>query len=234
MEMNQQRIEKMVYTSDGSLDVHSIFTTIQGEGPHAGRSAVFIRLAGCNLQCSLCDTDYTTGRRMMKVEDIVLEVYKRSSSGLIVITGGEPFRQVLRPLISGLQVAGNYIIQIETNGTLCERDLPFGTELVISPKAGKLAQAIYDQPKAVSAFKYVLKADDIVESDGLPRRALDHPASPMVARPPEWVSNRKVYVQPADEQDPVANRRNLEACIAAVHKFGYTLSIQQHKIIGLP
>ena len=232
--MNIQRIEKQVKSFDGSLDVQEVFTTIQGEGPHAGRSAIFIRLAGCNLQCPLCDTDYTSNRRKMSVEELVLDVYKRKRDGLVVITGGEPFRQELCPLISGLQVAGSYIIQIETNGTLCEANLPFGTELVVSPKAGKLAAGIYEQQKLVVAFKYVLNADEIVESDGLPLRALNHPASPMVARPPEWLSNRKVFVQPVDEGNPAKNKRNLDACIAAVHRFGYTLSIQQHKIINLP
>ena len=63
--MNQQAPEKQQLRGDGLLAVHSIFYTIQGEGPFAGETAVFVRLAGCNLQCPLCDTDYTSDRRMV-------------------------------------------------------------------------------------------------------------------------------------------------------------------------
>ena len=55
-EFNGQPIEKVQRTFDGTLEVHSIFKTIQGEGPFCGTPAVFIRLAGCNLQCPWCDT----------------------------------------------------------------------------------------------------------------------------------------------------------------------------------
>jgi 7-carboxy-7-deazaguanine synthase len=51
-------VRKQELTEDGSLDVVDIFPTIQGEGPNAGRPAVFVRLWGCNLTCSFCDTDF--------------------------------------------------------------------------------------------------------------------------------------------------------------------------------
>jgi len=66
--LNTQPIEKRQHTTE--LEVHSIFYTIQGEGPFCGTPAVFVRLAGCNLQCPSCDTDYTSKRTRMTAEEI--------------------------------------------------------------------------------------------------------------------------------------------------------------------
>lgn len=102
------------------LDVHSIFRTLQGEGPFTGHSAIFIRLAGCNLQCPACDTDYTSKRSLMSVQTIIDKVNTLKigqTIQLIVITGGEPLRQNISDLCILLYQA-HYTVQIETNGTL--------------------------------------------------------------------------------------------------------------------
>ena len=67
---NSQPIEKRSRDAD-VLEVHSIFYTLQGEGPFCGSPAIFIRLAGCNLQCPGCDTDYTSKREHLSPETIV-------------------------------------------------------------------------------------------------------------------------------------------------------------------
>lgn len=242
MQSNEQPIEKRVPRAT-SLSVHSIFYTIQGEGPFCGTPAVFVRLGGCNLQCPGCDTDYTTGRKDASVADVADAVifHHPNTAGLVVITGGEPFRQPLvGELIARLVDLGFYV-QIETNGTLPPPSLPYGVRfiantamrkqayIVCSPKAGKVNTMT---AQAACAFKYVLHADSFDHSDGLPLLALHHPAAPRVARPPQGFPGL-VYLQPMDTQNAFDNLRHKRACVASCLKFGYTLQLQVHKLIGM-
>lgn len=229
--MNTQSPEKRIPFSN-ILQVHSVFRTIQGEGPFAGVPAIFVRLAGCNLQCPSCDTDYTSNR----VEHTVSELLERINSladgvKLVVITGGEPFRQDITRFIRRL--ARDYFVQVETNGSL---PAPYlfhkdyskkeGAYLVCSPKTGSIHPSVRHQ---ACAFKYVLTWDS-VDADGLPLRALEHTAHPAVAKPEPGVP---VYLQPCDHKDPVLNARSLQACIDSCMVHGYTLQLQIHKILEL-
>lgn len=228
--MNHQVPEKQTSDVGIVLDVHSIFKTIQGEGPFTGHRAVFIRLAGCNLQCPLCDTDYTQGRKHVSIGNIVDRVneFAGPSSILVVITGGEPFRQHLARLVNVL-LANEHQVQIETNGTLYQ-DLPYDhITVVCSPKAGTINKQLLPH---IDAFKYVLHADQVSEDDGLPLRALDHHAHPRLARPPKGYQG-PVYIQPVDEADPEKNSRHLSAAINSAMEYGYTLCLQTHKIINM-
>lgn len=239
--MNQQPIEKRDPDGLGFLlDVHSIFHTIQGEGPYTGVPAVFVRLAGCNLQCPLCDTDYTTGRSVYTLDRLTADICKLMPMyvrhQLVVITGGEPLRQKLEPLCSRLTRLG-FIVQIETNGTL---DIPFELAelvetqvlfkpkvyIVCSPKTGKVSPGV---GAMAYAFKYVARADDILE-DGLPGTALEHSAHPYLARPHGVAL---VYLQPADEKDGKLNAANTDACVQSCLKHGHILQLQLHKIINV-
>lgn len=235
--INKQPIEKRVTRQDGMLDVHSVFETIQGEGPFCGTPCVFIRLAGCNLQCPACDTDYTSNRFHEDPFMILNRVKALRTGGLVVITGGEPFRQPFAPLVRLLHENG-YFIQIESNGTLEVPnilDIPWsiftenrrGCYLVISPKTGKLH---YTALERACALKYVVEAGNVDPADGLPLHALQHPGRP--ARPPEgW--NRLVYIQPMDGKDEVENANNLACAIAMSLGHGYILQLQVHKLIGV-
>ena len=229
--INIQPIEKLVHPDVRALDVHSVFYTIQGEGPYAGEPAIFIRLAGCNLQYPKCDTDYTSSRTLLPIEAVVEMVIEENvAATLVVITGGEPFRQNISPLVKSL-IACGYRVQIETNGTIFDGDFPFEkATIVCSPKAGQLAKGFQLNPNAIKAFKYVAQASTLA-SDGLPTLALAHPASPQVARPPEGFTG-PVYLQPVDEQNEFANKANLAACVKSCKQHGYTLGIQLHKLIG--
>lgn len=217
------------------LEVHSVFYTIQGEGPFAGHPAVFIRLAGCNLQCPGCDTEYTDNRRSVSPHELVRTVEQLAHDDrapglrepLVVITGGEPFRQDIGPLVRMLASAG-IRVQIETNGTLFVPGLPWDSvTIVCSPKAGKINSLLMPH---IDAFKYVMSARSVDPYDGLPVLALDHTAAPRVARP---APGKPVYIQPMDEQDDYKNRINMLACTKSSLHYGYILQLQIHKLLGV-
>lgn len=238
MQLNRQPIEKLARTDGQSLDVHSIFPTIQGEGPFCGVPCVFVRLAGCNLQCPFCDTEYTEGRRFMTVEEILQEVVSLhpQGQGLVVITGGEPFRQNLSVFFDAL-ITNDFYVQVETNGSLPPTDYSYsvrteykhGVYVVCSPKSGK----VHHKTSMISCcFKYVVAHGSVRQEDGLPLQALGHTANPYVARPP-MPYDRPIYVQPMDAKDESENRRNIKAALDSCMRFGYTLQLQIHKIIGV-
>jgi len=100
--------------------VNEIFYSIQGEGFHTGKPAVFIRLAGCNLDCPWCDTNHITKSKMTPIEIVkrVEELSGRMSSTFIIFTGGEPTIHALLSLCVLLRKRiENTYIAIETNGT---------------------------------------------------------------------------------------------------------------------
>lgn len=228
--MNQQPIEKQFLHPEGDLEVHSIFLTIQGEGPFTGQRAVFVRLAGCNLQCPGCDTDYTSRRTTYPKFELLhlIMAASKETRMLVVFTGGEPFRQNLKP-ITDLLLDFGYDVQVETNGTLYQ-DLHQAVTVVCSPKSGSINPKLGAR---VVALKYVVKAGD-VGTDGLPLHALDHSCGEHgVAKPNQANMYAHVYVQPMDEKDESKNAANLQTAIATVMDRGYTLCIQTHKIINV-
>jgi organic radical activating enzyme len=115
------------------LQLAEIFYSVQGEGTWTGTPAVFVRLAGCNLSCSFCDTDYAL-RFLASVGEVVARV--RSAGGtcpMVILTGGEPLAQAETPaLIDALRADGRRV-HIESNGTM-PTDLPADVWLTVSPK----------------------------------------------------------------------------------------------------
>ena len=113
------------------MQITEIYKSLQGESTHAGLPCVFVRLTGCNLRCSWCDSEYTfTGGVGMTAEDMLGEVARLSpNGGLVEITGGEPMLQEreLVPLMQHLLDAG-YKVLLETSG---ERSLAAVPENVI-------------------------------------------------------------------------------------------------------
>jgi 7-carboxy-7-deazaguanine synthase len=101
------------------MQITEIYKSIQGESTHAGLPCVFVRLTGCNLRCSWCDSEYTfTGGHRRSIEEVAAEVERLSpAGGLVEITGGEPLlqeREVV-PLMQRLLDA-NYSVLLETSG----------------------------------------------------------------------------------------------------------------------
>jgi 7-carboxy-7-deazaguanine synthase len=101
------------------MKITEIFRSLQGEGKNQGKPCLFIRLAGCNLNCTWCDTKYSREGGMTMSLDSVLEQVWRVNPPYVCITGGEPLIQAdaLEPLLASLHKRGTEI-DIETNGTI--------------------------------------------------------------------------------------------------------------------
>lgn len=229
--VNSQTPEVREHSGGTVLDVHSIFYTLQGEGPYSGCPAVFVRLAGCNLQCPKCDTEYTQGRMPWRVADLVDEVEKLFPKNirrrLVVLTGGEPLRQDVVKFLHALEERG-MISQIETNGTFgLPPSFPMASMVICSPKAGRISPGL----NRVTAYKYVLDADHVSQEDGLPTSILGNDHAP--ARPPKGFLGN-IYVSPMDLQNDEDNLLNTQAAAAVCMKFGYILNLQVHKYAQLP
>ena len=232
------------------LQVESIFYTLQGEGPYALVPSIFIRLGGCNLACEFCDTEFENFRDY-RLDEIISKVnelsfypsklvnsdkfddfgldYQGSSLArkrlvsLVVITGGEPFRQPIEKLCEKL-IGDKFTVQIETNGTLY-RDLPDETEIICSPKiigsniTGKYAPIREDLLKRLRAIKTLVS-----------KSLIAYNAVPDFGQSKYGI---EVYVQPMDQYDANLNKDNLELALEIVRKSGYRLSLQLHKMIGI-
>lgn len=238
MQLNHQPIETRV-TNPKELEVHSIFYTIQGEGPFAGRPAVFVRLAGCNLQCPGCDTDYTSNRELLnpfEIADRIIEKFPQgwnpeiTAGPIVVITGGEPFRQDITELCNLLVQNWGFTVQVETNGVLpIPEKISDAVVIVCSPKTSALNRHNLNR---INALKYVLHHEHVDPRDGLPTKALFHNNSGRVARPPEGFMGM-IYVQPMDVKDAEINLLNEKAAVKSCLDFCYSLQLQIHKIIGV-
>ena len=134
------------------LKISEIFVSIQGEGLRQGEATLFIRLSGCNLDCSFCDTRYAhekgTEMSVGQILDRVKLLRERVAAEWICLTGGEPLLQDIEKLALGLKVE-RFKIQVETNGTIY-RSLPVDW-YTISPKPDKY----FYQPEYLDKAKEV-------------------------------------------------------------------------------
>ena len=210
-----------------SYAVKEIFHTLQGEGANAGRPAVFCRFSGCNLWsgrerdrasaiCQFCDTDFVGtdgegGGRFAEADDLaraVAEKWTAVEAGrrFVVCTGGEPLLQLDAALIAAFHAEG-FEIAVETNGTIAA---PEGIDwLCVSPKAGAtLVQESGDELKLVY---------------------------PQAGAEPERFRHLRFgsyYLQPMDGP---ALQENTSAAVAyCLAHPQWRLSVQTHKVIGIP
>lgn len=185
--------------------VNEIFYSLQGEGHFTGTPAVFVRLSGCNLKCSFCDTDFRAFTEMSE-QDIVNEVCKYPATH-VVITGGEPSLQLTSSLVTLLHDAGKYV-QIETNGTIC---LPEGCNIdwiTCSPKYKEVKLSHIDE------LKVVYEGQDMSQYNSL--------------------EAKEYRLQPCDTQDENKNSEILKQTIDFLLKNPkWKLSLQTHKILNV-
>lgn len=227
-------------TDPRTLAVEDVFYTLQGEGPYAGRPALFIRLAGCNLACHFCDTQFETmAEQALPVGTHLADIlakFTRKQRALVVLTGGEPLRQDAAVLVDSLLNTGTEIVQIETAGTLPPSDgllrrIEQGTVvLVCSPKTPRVHAAIFQY---CDHWKYVVRHDEVDSLDGLPNHGTQVATKfkfQMIQRPP---AGRTVWISPCDVYDEAANKLNQDLARDLCLKHGYQLSLQMHKIVGV-
>lgn len=190
------------------LQLSEIFYSIQGEGAWTGTPAVFVRLAGCNLACDFCDTDYST-KFFAAIDEIVAMV--REAGGdcpMVVLTGGEPLAQrETLDLIDALRRDGRRV-HIESNGTIFSK-LPDDVWLCVSPKER------VDERMARRANEAKLIVDRRVPVEHLGLFA----EQPTILLQPE--GNKPANVAIALEY-------------AKTHPQRFRLSLQTHKFIGVP
>ena len=210
-----------------TYSIKEIFYTLQGEGAHAGRPAVFCRFAGCNLWtgresdrasavCQFCDTDFvgTDGERGGKfatpaalaavIDGLWPDTH--TASKYVVFTGGEPLLQLDGPLIDAMHAAG-FTIAIETNGTIA---VPPGVDWIcVSPKVGsKLVVGKGSELKVVIPQK----DQNLADYEGL--------------------DFDNFFVQPMD--GPLAAFNTALAIDTCKANPKWKLSIQTHKLLNIP
>ncbi|BCN93740.1 7-carboxy-7-deazaguanine synthase [Thiomicrorhabdus immobilis] len=212
-----------------SYSVKEVFYSLQGEGFHSGRPAIFCRLSKCNLWtgrevdrgqavCQFCDTDFigTDGQNGGKFPDAealcqhLLQFWPQDSGvkPFVVLTGGEPLLQVDDALISALH-KHRFEIAVETNGT---KSAPENIDWIcMSPKAN--APIILDKGHEL---KLVYPQPEL-----LPERVAD-------------LDFEFFYLQPMDDKDPKISQENIKQAVAyCLAHPQWKLSLQTHKLLGI-
>lgn len=187
------------------LNVAEVFSSVQGEGRHAGRPATFVRLAGCNLACPACDTDHRG--RLTSLDEIVAQV----AEDYVVITGGEPCLQDLESLALVL-VGRGHTLALESNGTFSLPCAWLFSWVCVSPKTDRL-----------DALPLLPFADEVKIPVGHP-----YLTKPLVAA---LAYRERACVQPwLDGEDDVENRR---LAVTVSRLANVPVSAQMHKCLGV-
>lgn len=233
---NRQTPDRIIYGS--SLQVTKIFHTIQGEGPHTGRCAVFVRLAGCNIQCPGCDTEYPNNGSMSvnDVLDAVDRLYRDSNGEirLVVITGGEPMRQISTvDLANRIALMNGWEVQIETNGSIYPSiSLSERVMVVVSPKYAPIQGEWLKRENTFLKLVVQESADgEMVPHTVLGARLNEEAREKIKA----WTESRRenIYVHPMDSYNADINRGNARYAGWMALRHNLRLGVQVHKICGL-
>lgn len=215
-----------------TYSVKEMFPTLQGEGGQAGRAAVFLRFAGCNLWtgreedrtaaiCKFCDTEFVGtdgdgGGKFATARELataVLQKWQGDETGrLVVCTGGEPLLQLDGALIDALHGA-SFEIAVETNGTLAA---PMGESggidwICVSPKA--------NAPLVLTSGQELKLVYPQLEAEAQPERF-------------ETLDFQHFYLQPMDS--PTRDKNTQLAVSYCLSHPKWRLSLQSHKYIGIP
>ena len=193
------------------MRVNEIFYSLQGEGHHTGKAAVFIRFSGCNMKCTFCDTDHS-GYKDLSEDDIIDSISAYPASH-VVLTGGEPTLQLTESLLKKLHDNGKYI-QMETNGSIG-----------LSPEIESRIDWITCSPKDLPIKLNRIDELKVVYTGGN-------------RNPSEYSrlidDNTVLCLQPCDYNDAVRNKEVLDGAIEFVKQNPrWRLSLQTHKLIDI-
>ncbi|CAC9644559.1 7-carboxy-7-deazaguanine synthase (EC 4.3.99.3) [uncultured Gammaproteobacteria bacterium] len=116
------------------LNINEIFYSLQGEAREVGLPTVFVRLTGCPLRCSYCDTEYAfKGNNLLSI-DVILTEIKKYNTKFVCITGGEPLAQINCHILLDRLVKENYQVSLETSGSIDIADINPGVSIVMDVK----------------------------------------------------------------------------------------------------
>ncbi len=211
-----------------NLLVNEIFYTIQGEGANAGRAAIFVRFAKCNLACKFCDTEFETFTTMA-VEDVVTAVLnlcptlppgvapgrpRYAARPLVVLTGGEPGLQNLGPLLDRLNE--EFYTCLETSGSVWAEWMSRCFHVCVSPKV-PLARVPAELTAEANEFKWVVNAALLAMFEKDPNQC--------------YQLGPDNYLQP-ESMNPKWTAAAVKLCQR--WPWRYRMSVQTHKVIGVP
>jgi len=192
-----------------NLKVKDIFYSLQGEGGRQGAASIFIRLSGCNLNCSYCDTDFEGGEKLSLGQ--ILLMIRQFPCQWIVWTGGEPALQLTDKCLQFFKLAG-YFQAIESNGSKPLSKLLNYT--VVSPK-GSLDEIVENNPQ-VDEIRYPVKEGDVI---------------PSIETFPDAMF---YYLSPIFTENPEETKANINYCVEQVkQRPQWRLSLQVHKLTGI-
>ena len=205
--------------------INEIFYSIQGEGRWAGTPAVFIRLAGCNLECSWCDTDHTV-KEMMTTGQVATSIcaelakknyFQHVAPIQLVITGGEPTIHNLEELCSRLKAYGFEKIAVETNGTN-----PFHLQYLVDKKVLDWV-TFSPKPTHLYSIEELERLERLVDEVKVVLDGVIDPHHFEFERPSK---RGQLYIQACSENYPPAVEYVLTHPV-------WKLSVQTQKIIGV-
>lgn len=215
-----------------TLPLSEVFTSLQGEGPRAGRICTFIRLGGCNLSCSWCDTPYTwdASRYNLRgelVQTSVVDILAAVPGDVdeVIITGGEPLihqdHEDWAALLRGLHGMGKFIC-LETNGTIVPNKVTetFVHHYSISPKLPNAGSHKRSQNPALGDWPLHLRATNLIRHTSaclkfVVEDAADVTLACRIADEHGWMRSN-VWMMPEGTHVDVLLKRWPEICTAAI------------------
>ncbi len=203
--------------------INDMFYSLKGEGQWTGTPMFFVRLSGCNLKCSFCDTDHLSNQSM-SAQEIMSEIVSFPTNR-VVITGGEPLIHDLRPLLCALQEE-HYFVHLETNGTL-----PY-------PNPGLLSWVTVSPKSAISTMDpfIIEEADEIKFLCGIPdwKEYIENFIEEFQPEGKLWLMPLAKNIQEGDRSqgDLIWDNVNEAIDFCKQHP-SFSLCMQMHKILNI-